>query len=140
MPDCASAIQCMYMLMRDTEGRKEEASKAIQTIQVHIEPFSAVQYSNINLPPNSLCTLSPSSLCCSPLLSRKSRDPLASQILTFLSLSCLALVVPATNHRSSSATPRQNTRLVVRRGNWSRRLNLFAREVVEGEKEGRTES
>ena len=34
---------------------------------------------------------------------------------------------PEMNHRSSSATPLQKTRLVVSRGNWSRRLNLFVR-------------
>lgn len=70
---------------------------------------------------------SPSSLCCNPLESRKSREPLASQMCTFFSLNFWAFVHPEINHRSSSATPRQNTRFVVNSGNWSRKLNLVWR-------------
>ena len=88
-----------------------------------LEPLASQMCTSYPPPPPPL----PSSLCCSPLESRKALEPLASQMCTFLSLSCLAFVAPATNHSSSSASPRQNTRFVVSRGNWSRRLNLFDR-------------
>ena len=39
--------------------------------------------------------------------------------------SSFADVHPLINHSSSSATPRQNTRFVVSKGNWLRRLNLI---------------
>ena len=61
-----------------------------------------------------------------PCLSRNSLEPFASQILIPFLFNSFALVHPLTNHRSSSATPRQNTRFVVRRGIMlSRRLNLI---------------
>mmetsp|Transcript_71159 Transcript_71159/g.163090 ORF Transcript_71159/g.163090 Transcript_71159/m.163090 type:complete len:285 (-) Transcript_71159:256-1110(-) len=66
---------------------------------------------------------SPSSLCPRPILERNSLEPLPSQMWMSLSLRRLALVAPETNQRSSSATPRQKTRLVVSSGNDSRRLN-----------------
>jgi hypothetical protein len=43
---------------------------------------------------------------------------------TFFSDRSLPLVLPATNHNSSSATARQKTRLVVSKGNWFLKLNL----------------
>lgn len=69
-------------------------------------------------------THSPWSLWPRPLDFRNSLEPLASQIWMSLAASLFASVQPLTNHSSSSATPRQNTRLVVSRGNWPRRLNL----------------
>lgn len=62
---------------------------------------------------------SPSSLSVNPRLSRKSRDPLASQIFTPFSDSSLEFVDPLMNHSSSSRIPLQNTLFVVNRGNWS---------------------
>lgn len=61
-----------------------------------------------------------------PCLSRNSLEPFASQILIPFLFNSFAFVHPLTNHRSSSATPRQNTRFVVRRGiTLLRRLNLI---------------
>lgn len=61
-----------------------------------------------------------------PCLSRNSLEPFASQILIPFFLNSFALVHPLTNHSSSSATPRQNTRFVVKRGiTLLRRLNLI---------------
>ena len=83
--------------------------------QAQITWFPAQQSSTVHVP---------SSRWCRPLESRNSLDPLASQMWMFLLDSSFALVLPDTNQRSSSATPRQNTRLVVSNGNWPRRLNL----------------
>lgn len=49
-------------------------------------------------------------------MSRNSRDPLPSQILTPFSLSVRDDVLPSTNHSSSAMTARRKTRFVVRSG------------------------
>jgi hypothetical protein len=59
----------------------------------------------------------------SPLLSKNSLEPLASQMWTFFSASSFPFVLPRTNHNNSSAMPRQNTLFVVSKGNMpSRKL------------------
>ena len=44
-------------------------------------------------------------LCCRPMLSRYSRDPLPSQMPTPFCFSTPASVLPLMNHSNSSATP-----------------------------------
>ena len=50
-----------------------------------------------------------SHLCCRPMLSRYSREPLPSQIPTPFCFSTRASVLPLMNHSSSSATPAHQT-------------------------------
>lgn len=59
---------------------------------------------------------SPSSLSVNPAESRNSLVLFPSQMCMFFCCKSLALVLPLINQRSSSATPRKNTRLVVSRG------------------------
>lgn len=59
---------------------------------------------------------SPSSLSVNPAESRNSLVLFPSQMRMFFCCKSLALVLPLMNQRSSSATPRKNTRLVVSRG------------------------
>ena len=59
------------------------------------------------------------------MLSKYSRDPLASHMYTPLSDSSLAFVEPLMNHSNSSTTPRQNTLLVVNNGKQSTRKQTY---------------
>ena len=110
-----SSLYCRPLESEEVQG---ESGYPLPTKLANAPPHTHTRKHNKNV-------YIPSSLCCRPLESRNSLDPLASQIWTFFSPSFFPLVHPAINQSSSSATPRQNTRLVVSSGNWSRRLNLY---------------